>query len=525
MEERGDRGRLVYAAEQEPNGFNGSTSRNATIGVKNVTENIFFYAVKARPDSGVDYVGLEREPRPLPDRPQVIEWQIRKDAKWSDATPITVADIQYYFEQVMLKDPAKVSAGNPDGWANDVANRVGYDQITRFTRVDDKTFQAEFEPAYGDFRGMWTDIPQARFMQAQPGGWDTGLNDTPGPSAGPYLFKEWNKGESLVLVRNAEWWGSPKPTLDSIVFRFLPDAASSVAALRNQEVDMIYPQPQVDLVAEVRRLDGVRHSIGFGPTFEHLTFNLKHEQLGDKAVRQAIAWGVDRNRIVQALLRPFSAQAARVDNSVVLLGQRGYEAHGADYHSPNPARARAALEGAGYARGAGGYYEKAGRRLSFRLSTIGGNQLREQQAELMRSQLAEVGIEIRFETLTPRDFFGVHLPSGDFDIANFAWSGGPFPISAAKQVWSTGSGSNYGGYSSPAFDRAAERGARELDRERQLVLANEMDRALWDDLAVLPLYQKPTLLAVRNTFVNISDNPTNEGPFWNAQVWGVRKPS
>ena len=523
IEDRAPGGSLTYAAEQEPTGFNGNTSTGATTAVKNVTENLFFYAMKARPDSGVDYVGLEREPKVISSQPQLIEWELRREAIWSDGTPVTVADVQHYFEQVMLKDPAQVSTENANGYVNDVASRVGYDQITKFTRVDDKTFRAEFGPAYGDYRSLWTDIPQARFMRAQRGGWDTGLDDTPGPSAGPYLFKEWNKGESLVLVRNHQWWGSPKPTLDSIVFRFLPDTASQVTALRNNEVDMIYPQPQVDLVQEIRSLPGIRHSIGFGPTFEHLTFNLKHELLSDRAVRQAIAWGVDRNEIVDRLLKPFSSRAVRVDNSVVLVGQAGYEAHGAEYHSADPARARAALDSSGYVRGVDGIYEKGGRRLSLRLATTADNQLRAQQAELMRNQLSRVGIEVRIETVSARLFFGERLPGGDFDIANFAWAGGPFPISAAKQVWQTGSDSNYGGYSSPAFDRAAAEGAVELDRTDQLVLANAMDRALWEDLAVLPLYQKPTLLAVRDRFVNVTDNPTNEGPFWRAQVWGLRK--
>lgn len=522
LQDRAPGGRLVFAAEHEPTGFNGNTSRNATVATKNVTENLFFYAVKARPDSGIDFVGLEREPRLVSDQPQVIEWQLRRDAIWSDGSDITVADVQHYFEQVMLKDPARRSVDDPTGYVNDVASRVGYDQITRFTRMDDKTFQVEFDPPYGDYRGLWTDIPQARFMRAQPGGWDTGLNDSPGPSAGPYVFEEWNRGDSLVLVRNDRWWGSPKPTLDTIVFRFLPDAVSQVTALRNREVDLIYPQPQLDLVETIKSLPEVSHSIGFGPTFEHLTFNLRHELLADKAVRQAIAWGIDRDAIVAKLLKPFSPKAVQVDNSVVLLGQPGYEPHGAEYRSADPARARAALDRSGYVRGADGIYAKAGRRLSFRLATTADNDLRRQQAALMRNQLADVGIELRIETFSGGKLFGA-LADGDFDIANFAWAGGPFPVSAAKGVWETGSGSNFGGYSSPAFDRAAKRGARELDLSKQLELANAMDEALWDDLPVLPLYQKPTLLAVRNTFVNVSDNPTNEGPFWRAQAWGLRK--
>ncbi|HEX7167630.1 MAG TPA: ABC transporter family substrate-binding protein [Acidimicrobiales bacterium] len=523
IEERGAGGSLVYAADQEPTGFNGNTSKDNGTSVKNVIENLFFYAVKATPEFGLDYVGLEGEPEIVSEDPQVIEWKIKKSAAWDDGKPVTTDDVEYFYEQIELKDPAKVSEDNPKGYVNDVANHVGYEQITKFEAVDDKTFRVTFDPVFADFRGLWTDIPQAAFMKAQAGGWDTGLDANPGPSAGPYKFKEWKKGESLTLEKNTKWWGEDKPTLDTIVFRFLPESTTQPDALRNNEVDMIYPQPQLDLVDQVEQLTDVKSEIGFGPVFEHLTFNLKNEFLKDLAVRKAIAHGVDRDAIVNALMKPFSDKAARLDNRVLVSNQEGYEANGKEYQKVDPAKAEEALKAGGYTKGADGFYAKGGKKISLRISTTAGNQLREQQGELIKAQLAKVGIELRIDNSPSTVLFRDRLPAGDFDIANFAWVGSVFPVGGAKQIYETGSDSNYGAYSNAEFDKVAKEGASELDDKKQLELADEMDKEMWKDLPNLPLYQKPTFLGIRNQFVNVGDNTTNEGPFWNSQVWGVSK--
>ena len=524
LEERAEGGTLVYAADQEPTGFNGSTSKDNGTSVKNVIENLFYYANKAEPDFSISFEGLDEEPTVVTEEPQVVEWKINKDAVWSDGTPVTTADIKYYFEQLELKDPSKVDPEeNPKGYVNDVASHVGYDQITKLDVVDDKTFRATFEPTYADFRGLWYDIPQAKFMQAQPGGWDTGLDENPGPSAGPYVFKEWVKGESLTLERNPKWWGKVKPTLDTIVFRFLPESTTQPDALRNNEVDMIYPQPQLDLVEQVKQLTDVRSEIGFGPVYEHLTFNFKNEFLKDVAVRRAIAHGVDRNAIVDALMKPFDSKASRLDNRVLVSNQKGYEAHGKEYEKPDPAAAEKVLTDAGYAKGSDGIFAKDGKKISLRLSTTSGNATREAQGELIKAQLAKVGIEIRIDNSPSTQLFGTRLPDGDFDIANFAWVGTPFPLTGSKQIFETGSDSNYSIYTNPKFDEMAEKASAELDEDKALVIANEQDELLWEDLPNLPLYQKPTFLGVRKKFVNIVDNTTSEGPFFNSQNWGLSK--
>jgi peptide/nickel transport system substrate-binding protein len=68
-------------------------------------------------------------------------------------------------------------------------------------------------------------------------------------------------------------------------------------------------------------------------------------------------------------------------------------------------------------------------------------------------------------------------------------------------------------------DALFEQAMAELDPARSTELANQIDRKLWDGLHSIPLYQRPTFLAWRGTLRNVVENPSLEGPLWNAESW------
>ena len=69
-------------------------------------------------------------------------------------------------------------------------------------------------------------------------------------SGGPWIAK-WNKGDSIVLTPNPNYWGE-KPKLEKVVFKFLADTAAEFQAFKSGQVDAIYPQPQIDVVDAIR---------------------------------------------------------------------------------------------------------------------------------------------------------------------------------------------------------------------------------------------------------------------------------
>jgi peptide/nickel transport system substrate-binding protein len=507
-------GTLTYGADQEPTGFNNSTSKDNGFSVYSITINMFPQAFHAQPDFTVkmDDAFLDSAEQTSAD-PQTIVYKIKQNAVWSDDTPITADDFIYFWK-------------NQNGTikSNDVASTTGYDQIKSVTGSDNgKTVTVVFKTPFADWKGLFVGVLPAHYISKREGGWTTGLDKEPEkiPSAGWFKVQNYTPGQSLTLVRNDKYFG-PKANLDSVVFRFLPESTTQPAALQNNEVDLIYPQPQLDQVQQVKALPDVTSETNFGLIYEHFDFNFKNEHLGELKVRQAIATGVNIGDLVTRTVKQFSDKAQPLGNRIWLTGQPQYQDHFGQYGKGDVAGAQKLLEDAGYSKGADGIYAKDGKKLSVRFSTTSGNALRETQGELLQAQMKQVGIDIKIANLDSQKLFGEALPNGNFDIANFAWLGTPFAISGSRDIFRTGGGSNYGSYSSKEVDQLFEQANSETDEAKSAELGNQIDQQLTDDMATIPLYTKPTFIAWRNTFANIRDNTTNEGPFYAANTWGQK---
>jgi peptide/nickel transport system substrate-binding protein len=510
-------GTLNYGADQEPTGFNNNTSKDNGTSVANVMINVLPQAFHLTPDFKVAMnTDLLDSAEQTSSQPQTIVYKIKQNAVWSDGTPVSADDFIYLWKNL-----------NGTIKNNDVASTTGYDQVQSVTGSDNgKTVTVVFKEPFSDWRSLFCSgnfILPAHYVSKQPGGWNTGLDKNPQniPSAGPFKVQNYTPGQSLTLVRNDQYFGK-KASLDSIVFRFLPESTTQPAALQNNEVDMIYPQPQLDMVQQVKALPDVSNQINLGPTFEHLDFNFKNQFLSDVAVRKAIATGINVDELVKRTVGQFASQVKPLGNRLWMPFQQPYQDHFGQYGKGDVAGAQKLLDAAGYTKGSDGIYTKGGKKISVRFSTTAGNKLRETQGELFQAQMKQVGIDIKIANLDSQKLFGDALPNGNFDIADFAWVGGPFAVSGNRDIYRTGAGSNYGQYANSKVDQLFAQAMAEFDANKAADLLNQIDQIITDDMATIPLYNKPTFLAFRNTFVNVSDNATQDGPFWNSSTWAQK---
>jgi peptide/nickel transport system substrate-binding protein len=84
---------------------------------------------------------------------------------------------------------------------------------------------------------------------------------------------------------------------------------------------------------------------------------------------------------------------------------------------------------------------------------------------------------------------------------------------------------NYDAYSEPKVDSLFDQANIELNAGKAGAIYNQIDQQLWTDMVTFPLYQDPTFIAYRRAYVNVGDNPSASGPFWNAEQWGLAPPS
>jgi peptide/nickel transport system substrate-binding protein len=508
-------GTLSFASDQEQAGFNPNTAKDNLFALSNIVTSIYPSVYNIHPDFTVQLSGEFMDSAELTSEdPQTVVYKIKQNAVWSDGTPVSADDFIFWWENC-----------NETNKKADCVSTTGYKDIESVKGSDGgKTVTTVYKNKFADWKSLFSQyIIPAHYGEKQQGGWNTGFDKSPEkiPSAGPYIIDSYTPGQNLTLKRNDKYWG-PKAHLDSIVFRYLPESTTQPAALQNNEVDMMYGQPQLDQVSIVKAIPDVTSSISFGLQYEHLDFNTKNPQLADVAVRKAFATGLNLQEIVDRTVKQFSDKATILGNRFYMNGQPQYQDHRGSYGNGDTAAAEKMLTDAGYAKGADGIYAKGGKKLSFNISTTQGNKLRETQEQLVQAQAKKFGMEIKIKNAEAEVLFGEWLPEHNYDIANFAWVGTPFAVSSNDPIFRTGSAQNYGQYSNPKFDQLMTQAIGELDEKKAAELANQADQILYEDMATLPLYQKPQLLAYRNTFTGIGENLSSQGPFWNAGTWAQK---
>jgi peptide/nickel transport system substrate-binding protein len=508
-------GTLSFASDQEQAGFNPNTAKDNLFALSNIVTSIYPSVYNIHPDFTVQLSGEFMDSAELTSEdPQTVVYKIKQNAVWSDGTPVTADDFIFWWENCNETDKKA-----------DCVSTTGYKDIESVEGSDGgKTVTTVYKNKFADWKALFSQyIVPAHYTKEQPGGWNTGLDKNPEkiPSAGPFVVESYTPGQSLTLKRNDKYYGT-KAHLDSIVFRYLPESTTQPAALQNNEVDMIYGQPQLDQVKIVEGIPDVTSQINFGLQYEHLDFNTKNPLLADVAVRKAFATGVNIQQIVDRTVKQFSDKATILGNRFWMNNQPEYQDHRGAYGNGDIAAAEKLLTDAGYAKGGDGVFAKGGKRLSFNISTTAGNQLRETQEQLIQAQAKEFGMEIKIKNAEADVLFGEWLPEGNFDIANFAWVATPFAVSSNQSIFSTDSAQNYGKFSNPKVDELFTQAVAELDAAKATELGNQIDQLLWDDMATLPLYQKPQLIGWRNTYTGIGDNLSSQGPFWNAGTWAQK---
>ncbi|MDQ3827190.1 MAG: ABC transporter substrate-binding protein, partial [Actinomycetota bacterium] len=173
---------------------------------------------------------------------------------------------------------------------------------------------------------------------------------------------------------------------------------------------------------------GVTFQTRDGPTVEHLDLNLASPLLKDPGVRTAFAQCIDRNKLVDELVRGVRPEAQPLGSLVFLPGDARYEDLYSDKMVADTQKAQVTLERGGWVLGSDGVYSRAGQRLSFAISHD-GSPAHSQEVDLIRAQCRQAGMEIA-NNARPNDLDDA-VSHGRFDVVLTASSRTPRAWSAA----------------------------------------------------------------------------------------------
>lgn len=422
--------------------------------------------------------------------PQVVTYTINPKATWSDGTPVTWEDIA-----------AQIHATSGVDKAFAIAGPNGSDRVASVTRgVNDRQAVMTFAKPYAEWRGMFAGnsmlLPKS--MTADPEVFNSGQLTRPGPSAGPFIVSSLDRSaQRVVLTRNPKWWGKT-PLLDNITFMVLDDAAR-LPALQNNTIDAT-GVGSLDQLTVARRTDGISIRRASAPMWNHFTINgAEGSILADKALRRAVAKGIDRQMIANVTQRGLANDPAPLNNHVYVAGQEGYQDNSAVV-AYDPEQAKRELDDLGWKLN-GKFREKNGRQLVIR-DVLYDAQSNRQFAQITQHNLAQIGVKLQLDVKAGGGFFTRYVNVGDFDITQFSWIGDAFPLAGLTQIYASHGEGNYGKIGSPQIDAKIEQTLAELDPAKARALANDVDTLLWDEVFSLPLTQSPGDIAVRSSLAN-----------------------
>ena len=416
-------GVLRFAESADPKTLNVPLGTSAVTG--DLASFMFSYAVR-----------YDEHARPVPDAlmevPTVqngdvsrdgltLKYKLRHNIKWHDGQPLRCDDLKFTWQVVM----------NPHNLVN---TTDGYKDIKDIdcsnpfvAVVHMKKLYAPYLQQLWGVNGNAPILPKHILEQYNDakGSFNTAPFNSAPVGSGPFKFVSWERGVRVVMSAFNDYFLGP-PKLKQVIFKIMPDENTMETQLQTHEVDLlargsglnwpryvqIASQPSSGLKAI--RVDTFLYS--------HIDFNLRRPLFQDRNVRVALAYGVNRQEIVDKIQHG-SGSAAETDQSKNLSWAH---ADDIEHHDYDPQKARQILDADGWKVGPDGIRVKNGQRLTFTYSTQTESTAGKAIQELVQREWHDIGADAVVRNYSTAQFFDNNpatgtLQGGHYDVAGFSW--------------------------------------------------------------------------------------------------------
>lgn len=287
--------------------------------------------------------------------------------------------------------------------------------------------------------------------------------------SGPFIFKEWIRGNQIVVERNPNYWEQGKPYLDKIVLQNIAGSVVGVQRLRTGEIDLI-PAMTVQDVLPLRALTDIKLDEAPANRWYSLQFQVDKPPFDNLKLRQAIAHAIDRKKLVDIIM----LGKAPISDSPTPAGLWWHSPEVKSYEY-NPDKARALLKEAGYPNG-------------FQTTLSAPQRTPDSQiSEVVQDQLKAVGINVTLEPASTGEFYQrVFRRAINFTPMN--WTQRPDADGLFRFLLYTKEGANTTGYSNPEVDTLMDKARALTDINARKPLYTKMQQIVTSELPYVPLF-------------------------------------
>lgn len=398
-----------------------------------------------------------------------VRFNLRQGVKWHDGTPFTSADVRYSYEEVWTKlhpRAKSIFAG-----------------VTSFETPDDHTLIFRMQ----HLLAVLFSALNSGELQILPKHLYAGTDVTRNPwnvkpvGTGPFVFKEWVRGERVVLERNPHYWDAGKPYLDRFVMRFIPDPVARYAAFETGAVQYGVLSPvSFNDIERIRRNPNLHMEFrGYEWLASRVAmeFNVRRRELADVRVRHAIAQSID----VPTMAKVVSRGLTTPGTSPVVSSLTRFYANDCARYPFDPQAAEKLLDLAGFTRKSGGM------RFAVNVDWLPFGGQYQRYGEFVVQSLKRVGIDAQLRGQDLPQYFDRVYTRNDFDITVTHAAGYGDPQTGTERLfWSKSitpgiPWSNASGYESASMDaiidaaHAAPTEAARIDQYKKLQYLAQID--------------------------------------------------
>jgi peptide/nickel transport system substrate-binding protein len=446
-------------------------------------------------------------------------WTLKQGVKWADGTELTAKDIIFGWK--IANDPEVP-------WSRPALARL----IDGMDAPDDYTVVMQWRRVF-----PFADNPEVTTLDPLPvhilqSAYETDVQAFVNSpywtrefvGLGPYRLASWEPGASMILAARDDYYGG-RAKIDSITVRFITDANALVANLLSGAIDVQLPPSNLDAqnwrVLEAQWTDGsVLYNLD--GTFALVGPNHRVPPFGQVPIRQALAYAIDREAVVDALFLPRSSIA----DAMVTPGSEKEKRlrDRITVYNYDPPRAQALLAENGWTRGGDGVLRNAqGQPFEFEYKAS-----RQTEGTVIADMWKSIGLQPQIVVPSPTLMSDLEyqatvkgVESTGFGIGFGMWErrmhSSAIPVPETR--WA---GTNRRYYSNPELDTMIDRFTATLDDRERENIEGEMIRQVTRDAVLIPLYVASRASSIRKGITGIkpmAGNPVIVANYYN--TWNI----
>ena len=412
-----------------------------------------------------------------------ISFEIRNDILFHDGKKLTPEDVAFSVQRITDPKFASPQLGQ-------------FDQIVKAEVTGPNTVTLTTKSAYPALLAQLVKLSIVPKHVVDAVGKDA-FNTNP-VGSGPYQFDSWQRGVQVTLKRNDAYWG-PKGPFPVAVFRAVPDAATRLANLQAGTSDLGVTLDS-DQAAQLKTAANAQPLTGLTERVAYLRLNTTKPPFNDARIRQAAAYAIDKEGIVDGILGGFDKPVNVLTAPPVFGYADKVAAPGYDL-----AKAKALVAEVG-----------PGAKAEIELATSPVFDQRVVQA--IQQMLGEAGLTVTINMSDMASYLkrAQAGPEATSTLSFGRWScacqdadGILFPLLHKSSGWSA--------YRNPEADKLLEEARQTLDKEKRLALYRQVHDIVAKEVPLIPLYQSAVIYGATK---HLKWQPTaNESMFLNQMAW------